>query len=326
MPLDTGVFDKLRTVDDYQRAEQEFQLKKQLAAQKLLEMQSGDNLPAALQLANEYQKRVAAGDVQGANLLAQFAKTQDRGLIVDTNGTYQAAPGYAPAVSSIAGSKKGAEEYAKKSVDLKYDPLIEANKKTASANAGKTTQANDSISTLDEIETPDAQGKSLLDKATGSGIGATYAAGKGLFGVSDESTQANAALSVLGNRLVLNTPRMEGPQSDKDAALYKAMAGRIADPSIPASDKKAAILALRQISQKYSGPMGSLDDLLNNYQPSQPVNLTSPDGANVDNGMSLKEKSESIFNAKKAIKAGKNPQAIKQKLLDAGINPKEAGL
>jgi hypothetical protein len=34
MPLDTGVFDKIKTFQDYQKADQEFQLKKALALQK----------------------------------------------------------------------------------------------------------------------------------------------------------------------------------------------------------------------------------------------------------------------------------------------------
>lgn len=270
MPIDASVFDKIKTFADYQQAEQAFQLRKQLAAQQLMKLQSGGQKPAALQLADEYKRRVDSGDIKGAQLIAQFAKTADKGLIADENGNYQAAPGYGGAVGSIEGAKAGAKEQSKKNVDvimdpqiaggeanaknnseLTYKPKIETAVKTAETNTQKTIQAGNAMSTLDQIEATDENGRSLLDKATGSTFGALGAGAKKLYGGSDESTQANAQLEVLGNTLVSNVPRMEGPQSNADLAFYKAQAGKIADPSVPAQDKKAAISAIRELNQKY---------------------------------------------------------------------------
>lgn len=122
------------------------------------------------------------------------------------------------------------------------------------AEGKKQVSARDNISIIDEALSLDEKGRSLLDKATGSGFGALVAGGKQFVGTSDESTQANAALTVLGGRLLNNVPRMEGPQSNIDMATYKEQAGKLADPRIPAPDKKAALMMIRELSMKYANP------------------------------------------------------------------------
>ncbi len=128
----TNPFESLKTIDDFRRADEEFRMKKQESAarmqfmqQKGADMQKGGNLPAALQLANEYQSRMAAGDQAGANLIAQFAKTVDKGVEVGADG-YQQIPGYGEAIGGIGAQKKGMERQAEKDVDLATNPLIEA--------------------------------------------------------------------------------------------------------------------------------------------------------------------------------------------------------
>jgi hypothetical protein len=44
---------------------------------------------------------------------------------------------------------------------------------------------------------------------------------------------------------------MEGPQSDKDTALYRQAAGDIASATTPAGKKLAAIRTVRQLNEKY---------------------------------------------------------------------------
>lgn len=82
---DLSVFGNLKTVNDFQRLNDEFALKKQLVALKA----SGGDLPAPLQLANEYQKRLAMGDQVGADMITQFAKIYDKGVLPPT---YQPQP------------------------------------------------------------------------------------------------------------------------------------------------------------------------------------------------------------------------------------------
>jgi len=266
--VDPDVLGKLRTFADYQQADQEFQLKKQLALGQLAAVQQravhGTQLPAALQLANEYQKRVAAGDLEGANTLAQFAKTTDKGIQVGEDGAYAPLAGYAQSVGGIAAQRKGMEQQATKAVDLQFNPLIQGAETQAKAAADaqaavnkKQVQADNSLGVIDKILAKDQGGLDLLEKANGSRLGAAGAGIKGVFGVSDDATQANAQLAVYGNTLINDIPRMEGPQSDRDVALYTSQAGKIADPTVPAGDKRAALASIAELRKKYATPQNS---------------------------------------------------------------------
>jgi hypothetical protein len=44
---------------------------------------------------------------------------------------------------------------------------------------------------------------------------------------------------------------MEGPQSDKDTALYRQMAGNVADASMPVAQRLASLDTLEKLQQKY---------------------------------------------------------------------------
>jgi hypothetical protein len=93
--------------------------------------------------------------------------------------------------------------------------------------------------------------RQLLPVATNSGLGAGVARGKKFFGVSDEATQADSALDIIGGRLVATVPRFEGPQSNYDVQLYQAMAGKIADRSEPYQNRLQALDVIDQLNQKY---------------------------------------------------------------------------
>lgn len=129
---DLSVFGNIKNFQDYQRAEDEFQLKKQLAAQKLLQFQKGGNLPAALQIANEYAKARAAGDKQRMNDIALAAKSFDKGVMYGDDGA-ETMPGYADAVGSIEGTKAAYKQQGEKNVDLRMNPLIGKETKRAEA-------------------------------------------------------------------------------------------------------------------------------------------------------------------------------------------------
>lgn len=58
------------------------------------------------------------------------------------------------------------------------------------------------------------------------------------------------SLEVVGGRLVQKVPRFEGPQSDKDVALYKSMAADVENASLPISTRLASLRTMREI---YSG-------------------------------------------------------------------------
>lgn len=363
-----GIVGNFKSFGDYQDAEEKNALAAALTMAKLQTVGSGGNLPAPLQLANEYQKRVAAGDQAGADLVLMFAKTLDKGMLLpagpagavaptpqtppmatppspslgsalgsaptpsapitnqaakdatlelfgegNTTGmnnapppamvpTLQAAnsvrtvPGYSQTAASMAAAKKGAEKQAEKSVELNMNPQIkrlenqqgEIGKAVGEAQGAignKSINAPAALSVLDQIESVDPKtGLSMLDRATGSDIGAAGARFNKFIGKSTDATKANADLSVLGNTLVNNIPRMQGPQSDKDVQFYKDQAGRIADPSVPAGDKRAAISAIRQLQMKYQ-EMGQ--DI---FSGQSPINNPTPTSAPKPTSFADKEK------------------------------------
>ena len=274
--LDTNVYDKLRTFDDYRRAEQEFQLKKQIEAQNAALWQSGAKSPAALQLANEYQKRIAARDIVGANIIAQFAKTLDKGIAIDQNGTYQTLPGYAASVGSIEGAKAGYKQQAEKNVDLRMNPQIKQQENRAGAIGdaiGKAEGASEKkYIQAPQIETYLQEAEKLLPAAT-SGGAATFARdAAGFFGSATSGSGNDAQLDVIGAALTAGVPRMEGPQSNYDVALYQKAAGDLANSSKPRETRLKAIETIRNLNNKY---MRQEPNIIDVFEPSesQPVQL-----------------------------------------------------
>lgn len=94
--------------------------------------------------------------------------------------------------------------------------------------------------------------RGILPDATGSvpGVGADLVA-RG-FGYTTKGAEATAKLKTLGGQLVMMMPRMEGPQSDKDVALYKEMAGNVASPITPRKVRLAALDAIEDLNKKYA--------------------------------------------------------------------------
>jgi len=120
---------------------------------------------------------------------------------------------------------------------------IEGGIETKGSNAVGTT------GTLDLAEP-------LIDIATGSAAGAARDKVAAFFGSAPDSAQAIAQLKVLQANLMTTMPRMEGPQSDRDVALYREAAGQIGDPTVPAAIKKAAVKTIRELQNRYMARAG----------------------------------------------------------------------
>lgn len=93
-----------------------------------------------------------------------------------------------------------------------------------------------------------ATGKPL---PTGSGIGTVYDAAAGLVGASPEGAKEAQQLKAVGGALTSKMPRMEGPQSDKDTALYKEMAAVVGDSTVPRERRLAALRTVKSLWEKY---------------------------------------------------------------------------
>jgi hypothetical protein len=110
----------------------------------------------------------------------------------------------------------------------------------------RVRDANDAMSIL-------RQAAPLVNKSTSSGVGTAADYLAGLAGYSTAGADTAADLKVLGGALVSKMPKMSGPQSDKDVALYKEMAGKLGDSTVPASQKRSAMQTLMNLQAKYAG-------------------------------------------------------------------------
>ena len=89
--------------------------------------------------------------------------------------------------------------------------------------------------------------RDLLPKATHSGLGSAVDSTANFFGQSTEGADAAAKLDTIGGWLTSTAPRFEGPQSDKDVAQYKMMAGNVANRNLPVSQRLQAVDALEKL-------------------------------------------------------------------------------
>lgn len=111
--------------------------------------------------------------------------------------------------------------------------------------------ANEALAIID-------QAKKIIPQATGSYLGSAVDQGMRVFGKSTQGDLATGQLQALEGALVAKMPKMSGPQSDKDVALYKQMAGVIGDPTIPVERKLAALQTVEEIQRRYAGqPMAA---------------------------------------------------------------------
>ena len=124
------------------------------------------------------------------------------------------------------------------------------NAQTAGTGAGSPGQRQREATEAIDIVNKAAP---LVRQSTASGIGAGVDWALGGFGISPKGADVAAQLKVLGGSLVSKMPKMSGPQSDKDVMLYKEMAGRIGDPTVPTSQKEAALQTIYDLNAKYAG-------------------------------------------------------------------------
>jgi len=100
------------------------------------------------------------------------------------------------------------------------------------------------------------QARKLLPQATGSYGGWLVDQGMRVVGSATDGAKATAQLQAIEGALVAKMPKMSGPQSDKDVALYKQMAGVVGDPTVPVEQRQAALDTIEQIQQRYAGQTG----------------------------------------------------------------------
>lgn len=94
---------------------------------------------------------------------------------------------------------------------------------------------------------------------TGSGVGSLLDSAAGLVGITPSGAGEADALKVVAGKLVQKVPRFEGPQSDKDVALYKQMAADAGNEKLPRDRRLKAVREMRSLYSGYEdGSRGAL--------------------------------------------------------------------
>lgn len=202
------------------------------------------------------------GDYTPASF-AKFVKSQDpqdlERYVSPAQPSVQIVNG---GVASVLGSRTGGAPTVSPISNVDTEAAAAAKLANAKAEgsavgtgAGEMTVGNKKkgVAALNTLQTLDLADP-LIDVATGSATGAAADKVAGFFGKSLDGASATAQLKILQTSLVLGMPRMEGPQSDRDAQLYVEAAGSIGDPTVPRAQKKAAISTIRKLQQRYMQP------------------------------------------------------------------------
>lgn len=165
--LDYRILNNPASLQDFQRMQEEFELKKQA-----LQQQATGQDPAALKLANEYEAAMGAGDIDRANRIAAFAKIYDKNVTMTPDGQYVPLQGLPQALGQLEFGKEsgtqqakdiyepgraGAVESAKLGQELQYGPSIKAAETAATVHAEDISKAQTGLGKASE------QSKQMLD-------------------------------------------------------------------------------------------------------------------------------------------------------------------
>jgi hypothetical protein len=80
------------------------------------------------------------------------------------------------------------------------------------------------------------------------------------FDIPTEAADADAKLTILGEKLTAQVPRFEGPQSDKDTAAYRAAAGDLGNANKTITTRMSALKTLIDLNKKYY-PQGNWESI-----------------------------------------------------------------
>ena len=215
----------------------------------------GSHLPAAMQLANEFQRARGEGDTQRMNDLALFAKTMDRGLSYDPQ-TQAVVPmqGYGQAVGSIEGAKSGMKQQAEKEVDLVMNPQIKEREAFATQVGNRKGEGAGDLrsqeSKLPELEATVAKLDALADDATYTYAGQArdFMSRQAGLGATEGSKARAEYISIVNNQILPLLRDTFGAQfTVQEGESLKATLG---DPNMAPEEKQAVLKSF--INQKYA--------------------------------------------------------------------------
>lgn len=133
-----------------------------------------------------------------------------------------------------------------------YPPSPDSPQGRAVAPQGYSRKADMNAAKSEKALIAIKEAEDLIDTATGSYFGAGIDQGARAFGAATPGAKASAQLKVAEASIMMNQPRMEGPQSNLDVAMYRQAAGQIGDSTVPPEQKKAALETIKKLHQKYA--------------------------------------------------------------------------
>lgn len=350
MGPDLSVFDRIKTKADFDREAELFDLKKQA----LTQAKSG-NLPAALQIADritQLRQAQAMGtdptaeqqiqDIQQAQKIMRF----DPGIYMN-DGIAQTFPGYERAAGQIAGAKAGASQNAQNQSDYQWKPQIAQATESAKGRAGTQSELNERVASLPQLEETVARLSELGRVATYTTTGRVYDAARRELGLDPraEAVARKEYLSLVDNQILPLLRQTFGAQfTQKEGESLKATLG---DPNATPEEKDAVLRSF--IDQKKATIETMQRQMGQNIYQDAPIenqnfgDLPFPDvaGGEQFNTVPLSEadlnamgvpqpapmptspyqREEALFSARAAIRKGADPEAVRQRLIENGIDP-----
>ncbi|PPC08136.1 hypothetical protein SOI76_05290 [Acinetobacter pittii] len=217
----------------------------------------------------------ATADKNRAQDAQQFSQTQQLNEWLAKNkpiGTEMGNDGY---MYAIYPGGKGVRISDERGTPIQAQPKSAGANSTAAAQNEERQRISRVNAVLDEIQ-------GILPDAT-----ASYA-GRGIdllargVGIATSGDIATGKLGTLGGQLVALMPKMSGPQSDKDVAMYKQMAGQLDDPTVPLQVRQAALQTIRSLNNKYA-EMNSQRPTSVPYRNNAPTNTQPQNQAKLNN-------------------------------------------
>jgi hypothetical protein len=158
------------------------------------------------------------------------------------------------------GQETKATEKAKAELDLVT--INKDGKEILVPRSSVINQANEGNPALAKADTKTTQGQTVLDlaarakavlpQASSGAISGLMTMATDASGIPTNKSAADAQLRVISGALTSNMPRMEGPQSNADVALYKQSAADVANSNLPYQTRMKALETVIGLNEKYA--------------------------------------------------------------------------
>ena len=133
-----------------------------------------------------------------------------------------------------------------------YDPMLSPKQNREEAQKVSTENTKNINNAKNSFGLLKSAAETLSSGAPSSGrLENMYTGANEFFGSATPASKADAIMTIYGTKLTQQVPRFEGPQSDKDTALYQSAAGDVGNANKPIETRLAAIQTMIDLNKKY---------------------------------------------------------------------------